>query len=134
MAEGSIGRLVQYAGPKNSPVISDVYSILASWPTLDWTRIQHFAESLGKGSTAEMQVCFQDTLLWISSTMMKARAAGSTIPQSFQSLTALYAEVPLARWLQICDTLSEHFIRVQTGNLDKRYLVMGAFTVFENNV
>lgn len=134
MAEGSIGRLALYADPKNSPTISEVISFLASWPKFDWTRIQHFSETVGRGATHEIQQSFQDALLWVSSSILKAKAEEKPLPHTLSALQTLYYEVPLARWLQICDTLREHFTRVHSGNLDKRFLVMGAFMVFENNV
>lgn len=134
MAEGSLGRAIDYADDKNFPVITQSLDLLAKLPGFDWNSIQHFADTLGRGATPEMQKSFQDTLIWFSSSFAMSAATGRDLPPSLKPAARLLTEVSLARWLQICDRLNEHFTRVQMGNLDKRYMVMGAFTVFENNV
>ena len=134
MAEGSLGRAIDYADDKNFPIITQSLDILAKLPKFDWNSIQHFADNLGRGATPEMQKSFQDVLVWFSSSFAMSAATGRDLPPALKPAARLLSEVSLAGWLQICDRLNEHFTRVQTGNLDKRYMVMGAFTVFENNV
>lgn len=133
MAEGSLGRSVDYADEKNLAVITQAFQLLSSWPKLDWVKIQYFADTLGKGATPEAQAALQDSLLWLSSSLLKAKAAGTAIPSGLERFSTLWQEVSLAGWLQICDTLKDHFTRIQTGNLDKRFMVMGAFTIFETH-
>ena len=134
MAEGSLGRAVEYADEKNLAVITQAFELLSAWPRFDWVKIQHFADSLGKGATPEAQKALQDSLLWLSASLLKAKASNVSIPPGLERFSALWQEVSLAGWLQICETLKEHFTRILTGNLDKRFMVMGAFTIFENNV
>lgn len=134
MAEGSLGRAVEYADDKNMDVIKLTSELLGVWPKLDWVKIQYFSETMGKGATPEAQRVFQDYLLWVCSTLLKAKAAGLPIPNTLKTFSAIGQQVSLAGWLQICDTLKEHFTGIHTGNLDKRFAVMGAFTIFENNV
>lgn len=133
MAEGSLGRAIEYADEKNIAVITQAFELLASWPKFDWVKIQYFADLMGKGATPEAQRSLQDCLLWLSGAILKSKAAGKPIPAGLARFNHIAQEVSLAGWLQICDSLKEHFTRIQTGNLDKRFMVMGAFMVFENN-
>lgn len=133
MAQGSLGGALLYAEQKNSDVILQSYSLLADFPKFDWTKIQLFADTLGKGATTEVQQSFQDGLLWLAQTALKTKAADSALPIPLEPYRSLYEKVSLAGWLQICDSLTEHFTRIHTGNLDKRFMVMGAYMVFENN-
>lgn len=134
MAEGSLGRTVDYADDTNMAVIGQSFDLLADWPEFDWSRIQYFADTVAKGSTQEAQKSFSDGLLWLSSSLLKAKASGSSIPSGMERFSRISREVSLAGWLQICDSLREHFTRVQIGSLDKKFMVMGAYMVFENNV
>ncbi len=134
MAEGSLGRAIGYADDKNMEVIKQTFELLKDWPKLDWVKIQYFSETMGKGATPEAQAAFQDYLLWLSASLLKAKATGLPVSPALKAFSCMGEEVSLARWLQICDTLKEHFTRIHTGNLDKRFAVMGAFTIFENNV
>lgn len=134
MAEGSLGRAIDYVDDKNFAVITQSLDMLAKLPKFDWNSIQHFADNLVRGATPEMQKSFQDALIWFSSSFAMSAATGRDLPPALKPAARLLSEVSLAGWLQICDRLNEHFTRVQAGNLDKRYMVMGAFTVFENNV
>jgi hypothetical protein len=72
-------------------------------------------------------------LLWFAGSILKSKASGNPAFKAFDRFSRLSNEVSLAGWLQICDLLREHFTRVQIGNLDKKFMVMGAYTVFENN-
>ncbi len=134
MAEGSLGRALEYADDKNLAVIAQSFELLAEWPRLDWTKIQYFSDTMGRGATDESQHSFQDGLMWLAGSLLKAKAANRAVPVGLERFSGIMADVSLAGWLQICDTLNQHFTRVQTGNLDKKFMVMGAFMVFENNV
>ena len=134
MAQGSLGKAIEYADDKHIPVMAEAFDLLAAFPRPDWTRIQTFSENLGRGGTQEAINIFSESLMWLSASMLKAKAAGGSIPSGLDRFSWLFHEVSLAGWLQICESLAEHFTRSTVGNLDKKFLVMGAYMVFENNV
>ena len=133
IAEGSLGRSLTLANSENFEVIAQTLDLLTAWPSLDWTKIQYFADSLGKGATPGSQQAFQECLLWLSGSILKSKASDKPVFKAFDRFSSLANQVSLAGWLQICDLLREHFTRVQVGTLDKKFMVMGAFTIFENN-
>jgi DNA polymerase-3 subunit delta' len=128
MASGSVSRALSYADPACGEIMDQTIDILASWPKFDWTRIQLFADTVGaKGSGDAGQMVFQDTMLSAMAHLAKTKSLG----QGSADLPALSNGYSLAQILDAYDALKLHFDKVQIGSLDKRFMVMGAYEVFE---
>lgn len=132
LAGGSIGQALIYADPGAQDVMARTIELVAAFPALDWTRIQVFAEDNRGG--AEMGKLFSQTMLWLAHAMVKAKATGRAVDMGFEhpGLSVLLETFSLAGWIKICDTLEQHFDKVEASHLDKRYQVMGAFMVLKD--
>lgn len=121
MAEGSIGRAFRYAEPAALEVIRETMAILGGYPQFDWISIQNFAELFGTKGNEETQGIFEDTMLWALSSVLRRTGGGLGALQLME----------LEQSLGVYDALREHFRLCRTGNIDKRFLIMGAFMAFE---
>lgn len=135
MARGSLGKALEYVGDKDHlSQIKKTLALLTTSHQLDWPTIQAFAGEIGgKGSNDAPQKVFEETMSWAASWLAKHIALGQTWPKNpyLEGIQALLAQLTLADSLKICDSLESHFEMVRTGNLDKRFLVMGAYMAFE---
>lgn len=129
MACGSVGLALLYADPAATAVIQQTTDLLLSYPKMDWARIQAFAEENRAGPNA--MKLFKQTMLWLVHGALKAKATNTSINFPVAQGKTLLESFDLAGWIKICDTLERHFKTAETANLDKRYLVMGAFMVFQ---
>lgn len=121
MAEGSLGAALEYADDQHADVIAQTIALLQDGQRLRWNEIQTFADFFGTKGNDDSQRIFKETLLWVASGVVRNKISG------FDGLKS----APLARKLKIYDDLRAHFDRCQLGNLDKRFLIIGAYMVFE---
>lgn len=121
MAEGSLGTAYDLALPEHEELIETSLMYLKAAPKFDWVALQAFAEQFGSKGNDDAQRVFRDLMLWVSGALVRGKLTG------FDGLQSLSLE----QKLKIHDTLKDHFDRVQMGNLDKRFLLMGAFMAFE---
>lgn len=134
MARGSLGKALEYVGQKDHlPQIKKTLNLLTTGAQLDWPAIQVFASEIGGKGNEDGQKVFEETLSWAASWLAKHVALGQTWPENpyLRGIQGLRDQLTLAESLKICDSLESHFEMVRTGNLDKRFLVMGAYMAFE---
>jgi DNA polymerase-3 subunit delta' len=133
MAEGSPGRAIDYAKGAHAALSEQIFAMLATWPRFDWTEIQLFADGIGSKSQDEFQKVFQETMLWTANALVRIKATGQgeEVFTDLPGLHAMHRDASLADLLKISDNLKAHFETALSGNLDKRYLIMGAFMAFE---
>jgi len=125
MATGSVTRSQLYADSETAATMERALQLLETWPEFDWTAIQHFAESIGgKGTGDAAQTAFRETLLWTMYEIARAKSTGRG-----HALGAFLAAHSQGQILQICEDLKQHFDRVQFGSLDKRFMVLGAYSL-----
>lgn len=121
MAEGSLGQAYDYASPENADLINETLSLLATYPQLSWAKIQKFSDTFGIKGNDDAQRIFRETMLWVAGALVRGKATGFAALQN----------LPLERRIRLYDALRMHIDRCQLGNLDKRFLIMGAYMVFE---
>ncbi|MDY0028492.1 MAG: DNA polymerase III subunit delta' [Pseudobdellovibrionaceae bacterium] len=126
MAEGSLGRAKEFAGSEHLEMVHECLRHLGSWPSFRWSEIQSFADLFGTKGNDEAQRIFRDFFLWLSSSLVRGRSCDLPFLESLLSLT------DTERRLKIHDALSVHFDLCMHGNLDKRFLILGAFMAFEH--
>jgi DNA polymerase-3 subunit delta' len=133
MAEGSPGRAIGYAKGVHAALSEQIFAFLSTYPRFDWTAIQLFADSIGGKAQEEFQNVFQETLLWTASALVRIKATGQggEVFADLPGLQTLQNSRSLGDLLKISDALKTHFETALNGNLDKRYLVMGAFMALE---
>lgn len=121
MAEGSLGAAFEYTDDQHADLIAQAIALFNNGDKLNWTKIQIFADFFGNKGNDDAQRIFRETMLWVASGLVRNKLAGFDNFRSF----------PLPRRLKIYDDLRAHFDRCKMGNLDKRFLIMGAYMVFE---
>lgn len=125
MAEGSLGRAREYAVPDHLSMIRDSLAFFESWPDFQWSAIQDFAETFGLKGNDDAQRIFRETFLWLLSSLVRGKTGG------IKFLARMQETLPLGERLAIYDRLLAHFNQCQYGNLDKRFLILGAYMSFE---
>ena len=121
MAEGSLGAAIEYSDATNADLIAQAIGLLNDGQKLNWAPIQIFADFFGNKGNDDAQRIFRETMLWVASGLVRNKIAG------FDELKAR----PLAQKIKIYDDLRAHFDRCMVGNLDKRFLIIGAYMAFE---
>lgn len=121
MAEGSLGHAYDYAQPEHAELIEQSLNVLQKFPSFKWGEIQKFADLFGNKGNDDAQRIFRSTMLSLVSSLVRHKLTG------FDGLEALSLE----RRIRLYDLLTAHFDRCAQGNLDKRFLIMGAYMAFE---
>lgn len=121
LAEGSLGRAYDYALPEHAELIEKSLNVLQKFPAFKWGEIQKFADLFGNKGNDDAQRIFRSAILSLVSRLVRNKLTG------FEGLQALSLE----RRIKLYDLLTAHFDRCAQGNLDKRFLIMGAYMAFE---
>jgi len=121
MAEGSLGAAYEYTDDQHADLIAQTISLFNDGNKFNWTKIQIFADFFGNKGNEDAQRIFRETMLWVASGLVRSKLSG------FDNFRAF----PLSRRLKIYDDLRAHFDRCMMGNLDKRFLILGAYMIFE---
>ena len=121
MSEGALGAAYEYADPQHADLISQTITLLNDGQKLKWADIQIFADFFGNKGNDDGQRIFRETMLWVASGVVRNKISGF---DGFKSR-------PIDRKLKIYDDLRAHFDKCMMGNLDKRFLILGAYMAFE---
>lgn len=124
MAEGSLGTAYRYIENDNLTTITDALALLNNSNAFSWTNIQHFADLFGTKGNEDTQRIFRETMLYISSALVRGKADIATQFPNWNTW-------PLEKKLQVYDDLRTHFDKCNIGNLDKRFMILGAYNVFQ---
>lgn len=133
MSSGSIGKALYYAEPTRSEIISQAIGLFSTWPKLDWVRIQAFADSVGpKFADDSAQFAFRDTMMWLVTSLARAKSLEQGVPPGLENsgIASLLHTKSTGDFIRICDDLKAHFDQVQNAHLDKRFMVMQAYSLF----
>ncbi|HOO50777.1 MAG TPA: DNA polymerase III subunit delta' [Alphaproteobacteria bacterium] len=125
MAEGSLGRALNFSDEAHMSMIQDCLVHFQNWPRFQWSSIQEFADVFGNKGNDEGQRILRDFFLWLASSLVRRRSSGVGI------LERMEEKLGVEQRLKIYDALNAHFDLCQHGNLDKRFFIMGAFMAFE---
>lgn len=132
MAAGSIGRALYYGDSSRLTVIEQALALLEKWPNLDWAEVQSFADAVGsKTADNNAQEAFRDSLLWAVNSLVRAKSIAGPLPDGLaeRHFYSMQDSLALGNLLEMAAALQRHFDLVQTGSLDKRYMVMGAYSI-----
>lgn len=132
LAEGSAGRAIQFAQEGGVVMFSRIASSLENFPDMEWAALHSMADELSRPGQEQAYESFCKVMLWQFSRMAKMKAIGE-YPGNSSLGTGFYDRIlknsSLARLLEICEKLQEHFNRSHAANLDKRQTVLGAFSL-----
>lgn len=135
IANGSIGQALALMDDDGLKAMDRLVAILQNWPDLDWKDIHHAADYFGQKGQESAQQSFQDILMWIVRTMVKARASGikgeGGLPRTLSTpvFGRILRHYNVEQWVGIYDSLQSHFATVKYGTLDRRYAAFGAFSI-----
>lgn len=119
---GSVGGALDIIKSGHVEVIQKTIDFISKAPDFDWPSVHQFADDLARKGQDRAYRIFRDTCLWLLLDIIRTGVRAERAPVS-DVLTYL----SLAQKLEICDNLKDHFAKVEYGNLDKRYGVLGAF-------
>lgn len=128
MAEGSLGRARKYASGDHPALIRSALAFLDGWPAMNWADIQDFAETFGTKGNDDAQAIFCETLSFVSSALVRDKH-WAVIP----ALARLSDMLGMPARLRLHDRLREHIGLCLGGNLDRRFLILGAYMAFERD-
>jgi DNA polymerase III subunit delta' len=130
-AQGSLGRALNITQPHILLTVQDVFSHLSS-QALNWAELQLFAESLGAKSTLieEIQRAFIDTHIFLADCCARHQMTKYSWPSWLSTLG--YVSAFRGNALELGEKLRHLKSTVYNGNLDKRFLVIEAYRLWEN--
>lgn len=141
LAEGSIGRAMEYALEENISTLRKLAEIINEWPNQGkhFNRLDIFAlsELVSQNGKEHAFQTMQQSLNWLLGKMTRACITGTLeLPPPYDETKLLQRTKhnSLASWVEICDKLKEHFINADKGNLDKRQITLDAFRILEQTV
>jgi DNA polymerase-3 subunit delta' len=132
LSDGSIGRAARLHEDEGLNVLQTIIWFLGDWPKWDWPKIHPMAENLARPDGEKGYHTFAALFEWVAAAFLKSCAVGpQTLPEPLraEALMPLRAHYSLEQWIDICEKLNEHFIAIETSNLDRRQGVIGAFAI-----
>jgi len=132
MSDGSMGRALTLHEEKGVNTLNTIIAFLEGFPKWDWARIHPMADTLSRAEAEKAYLGFTHIMEWIGQSFVRSKAISSkTLPEVLDTpaLQALANHYSLGQWIEICEKLSAHFTAIETGNLDKRQGIIGAFGI-----
>lgn len=131
IAAGSAGQALSIMEEGGLEAVDKVLAVLESWPRWNWPEIHKLSDSLGRSGQDKSYQAFRDVFLWMNEEMLRAKARQTVLPEALRSLQELQGHYSLEEWIEICETLKDHFVKFDAANLDKRQAVLGAFMIYQ---
>src|SRR5690606_14740030 len=113
-------------------MVAQVTNLLSSFPDFDGVALHKLAESLSKPEQDEQLRSFAHIVLWLVQTLLRSRAGGEggalPPPLDQPALYALRDHYSLPDWIDIAAQLQAHFDSALNAHLERRQVVIGAFS------
>ncbi|MDB2682728.1 DNA polymerase III subunit delta' [Alphaproteobacteria bacterium] len=126
LSEGSMSKAMEYAESGATEILQ---TILSQGGDVRWSEIHKIADQIGGRGQDEDFAIFARLSLWIYEQGAKTKARGRDLPGVLGAARERFGQLSLEQILKICDTLSEHFTKTKSANLDKRQAVLQAFSI-----
>jgi DNA polymerase-3 subunit delta' len=133
LSEGSAGRALSLIEEGGVNTLNTILQFLETAPDYAWSRIHLMADTLSRPESERAYDGFASLCEWVAQGFAKGCAVGpGAMPEILRSdrLAPFYNHKTLEQWIAICEKLKEHFRSIDTGNLDRRQGVIGAFMIF----
>ncbi|MCB1551338.1 MAG: DNA polymerase III subunit delta' [Alphaproteobacteria bacterium] len=125
MADGSLGKALEYADSAHLAMMRESLAFFQDWPDFKWSTIQSFSDVFGVKGNDDSQRIFRESLMWVASSLVRGHTDG------LEGLDRISDSLDIESKIRIYDSLDEHFNRCSVGNLDKRFMILGAYMAFE---
>ena len=135
VSNGSPGRAFPLAAAGGIAVYRDMVALLQTLPRIDGAALHRFSDRLARASNAGLYRAARELLLaWIAR-MVREAAAGTegedVVPGEQALMRRLCAGRGLDPWLEVWENIGRLFVQADSVNLDKKQVVMSAFTALE---
>ncbi|MGE0423345.1 MAG: DNA polymerase III subunit delta' [Reyranellaceae bacterium] len=140
LADGSIGRALEFAEAGGLKLYGDLFALLDGLPRLDASALHAFAERVGRrGEEGERDFRTVAFLLdWWLKTLVRQGAVGEA-PVGLMAGEAplrqrLLQGAGLDRWMQVWEKVAHLFARADAVNLDRKQVVLGSLFAFQSAI
>ena len=110
-------------------------SLLESLPRIDGAALHRFADRFARETSADLYRAMRELLLaWIARMVRDAAAetpGEDIVPGERALMQRLSAQRGLDPWLEVWENIGRLFVQADSVNLDKKQVVMSAFTTLE---
>lgn len=132
LASGSPGMAIQYAEEGALKTWDFLLQAFEGYPDWKWLEIHKLSEKLSGPGSDQLYQAFQDVMLWTFSSMARAKARGTDLPEMIEKnpeMVSFLEKSSLEQIMKICENLQNHFSRANFANLDRRRAILGAFSL-----
>jgi DNA polymerase-3 subunit delta' len=130
IAEGSIGRALEIVAAGGLDLYRDIAGQLLQLPKLDAVALHALGDRLGRRDAAEMFRLATELLAALIGRLIRVAATGQgtadVIAGEGRQLAALAGRHSLEQWLELWEKTSRLFARVDSANLDRKQVWVGA--------
>jgi DNA polymerase-3 subunit delta' len=136
LAEGSIGRAMQFHADDGIAVYRECLKVLETLPDIDMLQVHGIAEKYGKFGAERSFDAVRDILTGWCSRLARLGARNmplaDVLPGDAQVFARLQAVYPPQHFAQAWENLSQFFAQAEGYNLDKKQALMTAFMMLAN--
>lgn len=140
LAEGSVGRALEFARAGGLSLYGDLFGLLEGLPRLDVASAHTFAERVGRrGEEGERDFRTVAFLFdWWLKSLLRQGATGEPAPALVANESALRLRLlqgaGLDRWMQVWEKVAHLFARADAVNLDRKQVVLGSLFAFQSAI
>ena len=135
LSNGSPGRAFPLAAAGGLAVYREMVALLDSLPRVDGVALHGFAERMAREANADLYRAARELLLgWVARMVREAATESATaevVPGEGALMRRLCADRGLDRWVEVWENIGRLFAQADSVNLDKKQVVMSAFTALE---
>ena len=135
LSSGSPGRAFPLAAAGGLAVYREMVTLLDALPRIDGAALHRFAERMAREANAELYRAARELLLgWIARMVREAAAESAgeeVVPGERALMQRLSAGRGLDPWVEVWENIGRLFVQADSVNLDKKQVVMSAFTTLE---
>ena len=135
LSNGSPGRAFPLAAAGGIAVYRDMVALLDTLPRIDGAALHRFSDRLARTGNAGLYRAARELLLAWVARMVREAAAGAegedVVPGEHALFRRLCAGRGLDPWVEVWDNIGRLFVQADSVNLDKKQVVMSAFTALE---
>ncbi|MBM3644982.1 MAG: DNA polymerase III subunit delta' [Alphaproteobacteria bacterium] len=134
LAEGSIGRALEFAASGSVTLYRDMTALLATLPAGDMPRLHAFADRFarrGEAANAEWRTFGFLIDGWLKALIREAAGASRTDAADGAIRARLAGLASLDRWVGAWEKVADLISRADAVNLDRKQTVLGAFLALQ---
>ena len=132
LADGSIGRALEMAKLGGLEVFRDLIGILSGLPDLDLPALHQLGDRLARRGAGDSYTLFTQLIVGWLARFIRHSAGKTAMPMFVPGEDALVQRLTtrgdLEQWVDVWEKISVFFSRAETANLDRKQVVLIAFS------